>query len=139
MLSTSLLEIDNVRIYENTINNYVADDTLIFTQKGTGSININDLTFKPNKVQLATNQILTMQSTDNGYFKFGGTGGLVIPSGTDLQRRDEPVLGETRYNTTSQIIEVFNGTLWDTAVGSASFATPNEVDDIMNTWAIILG
>lgn len=139
ILYTSLLEVDNIHISENTINNYVANDTLIFTQNGTGNININDLAFKLNKIQLASNQILTMQSTDSGYFKFGGTGGLVLPSGTDQQRRNSPVVGETRYNTTSQTIEVFNGTIWDSAVGSASFATPNEVDDIMNTWSIILG
>lgn len=138
-LYASLLEVDNIHIFGNTINNYVANDTLIFTQNGTGNININDLIFKPNKIQLATNQILSMSSTDNGYFKFGGTGGLVIPAGTDQERRNSPVIGETRYNTTSQLIEVFNGTIWDSAVGSAAFATPDEVDDIMNTWAIILG
>jgi hypothetical protein len=139
MLYTSLLEIDNIHIFDNTINNYVSGDTLIFTQNGSGSIQLNDLVFKPNQLQLQTNQSLTMTSTDNGYFKFGGTGGLVIPSGTDLERRTDPIIGETRYNTTSEIIEVFNGTAWDSAVGSASFATPNEVEDSMNTWSIILG
>jgi hypothetical protein len=94
---------------------------------------------KPNKILLNTNQVLTMQSTNNGYFKFGGTFGVVIPSGTNSERRLDPVLGETRFNTDRQLLEIFNGTIWDSAIGSESFATSDEVDDIMNTWAIILG
>jgi hypothetical protein len=138
-LFTNLIEVGNIHLSGNTINNYVTDDNLIFSQNGTGSIIVNGFALKPNTIQWATDQQLTMQGTDAGYFKFSGTNGVVVPVGTSFQRRNNPVIGETRYNTTNSLLEVFNGTIWDSAIGSSSFATPDQVDDIMNTWSIILG
>lgn len=138
-LYSNSIEIDNIRIFDNTINNTVVDDDLYLPFNGTGSINLNNITIKPSTIQFDTGQNLTLYSTGNGYFKFGGTAGLVIPSGDNSQRPLSPEIGETRFNTELQLWEVFNGTIWDSAVGSAAFATPDEVDDIMNTWAIILG
>ena len=138
-LYANSVEIDNIHIFDNTINNTVADDDLYFPFNGTGLINLNNITIKPSAIQFDTGQNLTLYSTGNGYFKFGGTAGLVIPSGDNNQRPLSPEIGETRFNTELQLWEVFNGTIWDSAVGSAAFATPDEVDDIMNTWAIILG
>lgn len=138
-LFSNSVEIDNLHILNNTITTVLTDEDIYFPQNGTASININNIVLKPNKLLLNTDQVLTMQSTNDGYFKFGGTAGVVIPTGTDNERRLDPVLGETRFNTDRQLWEIFNGTIWDSAIGSASFATADEVDDIMNTWAIILG
>jgi hypothetical protein len=138
-LFSNSVEVDNLHILNNTITTVLTDEDIYFPQNGTASINLNNLVLKPNKILLNPNQVLTMQGTTNGYFKFGGTFGIVIPSGTNDERRIDPVLGETRFNTERDLLEIFNGTIWDSAVGSADFATPEEVDDIMNTWAIILG
>jgi hypothetical protein len=139
-LFSNLLEIDDIHILNNTITTALPNTDFFLTPNGSStSINVNNLVFKPNNIMLNTNQVLTMQGTSAGYFKFGGTFGLVIPIGDNSQRRVDPEIGETRFNTEIQIWEVFNGTIWDSAIGSASFATSDEVDDIMNTWAIILG
>jgi hypothetical protein len=138
-LFSNSTEIDNIHILNNTITTATPDTDFYIVPNNTASININNLVFKPNQVLLNTDQILTMQGTDEGYFKFGGTSGLVIPSGTNDERRLTPIIGETRFNTELNILEIFNGAIWDSAVGSAAFATAEEVDDIMNTWAIILG
>lgn len=56
-----------------------------------------------------------------------GTGALVFPTGTTAQRPSSPVAGATRYNTTNNQAEYWNGTSWysfnstNTAAYSASY------------------
>lgn len=138
-LTSNSIQVDNLHFFDNTVNNIVVDDDFLISQNGTGSVNLNNLVFKPNKIQLQTDQILSFNSTDDGYYKFSGTYGVRFPSGDISQRPLSPELGETRYNTESQLLETFNGTVWDSSIGGGSFATPDEIEDIVNTWAIILG
>ena len=57
----------------------------------------------------------TLTSTDiNGnLIKFEGSSGIVIPSGNSTQRPGNAVLGTTRFNTTIDAIEVYDGAQWD--------------------------
>lgn len=41
-----------------------------------------------------------------------GTDGFIPPSGTTAQRPSGPATGLTRYNTTDNMLEYFNGTIW---------------------------
>ena len=41
-----------------------------------------------------------------------GTGFLRLPVGTSAQRPASPVTGDTRFNTTENVIEIYNGTTW---------------------------
>jgi hypothetical protein len=38
--------------------------------------------------------------------------GVVLPTGTSINRPDEPVFGMIRYNTTIPAVEYFDGTMW---------------------------
>jgi hypothetical protein len=40
-----------------------------------------------------------------------GTGALTLPVGTTVQR-PTPVLGMIRFNTTTSLTEIYNGTSW---------------------------
>ena len=40
------------------------------------------------------------------------TGGMYLPVGTTAQRPASPVTGMIRYNTTTGLVETYNGTSW---------------------------
>lgn len=40
------------------------------------------------------------------------TGGMFLPSGTTAQRPASPATGMMRFNTTTGLLEVYNGTSW---------------------------
>jgi hypothetical protein len=143
-ISTTALSIDNVfiddiRLSANTVNNRISGNDLIFAPNGTGTVNLNDLPFGNDNIVNPTNGALTLQSTGTGYIKFGGTYGVVIPSGVNDDRNVAPELGEVRHNTQIGYMEVFNGTIWIPAVGTLGAAPLSEVLDIMDLWSLILG
>ena len=48
------------------------------------------------------------------------TGALAMPTGTTAQRPSSPIAGQMRYNTTTQQIEVYDGSSW---IGMSQTAT----------------
>jgi hypothetical protein len=148
-LLNNLMHIDNIRLSENTVNNRISGDDLIFAPNGTASVNLNNLSFPENTIRNNTNGPLTFNSTGVGYVKFGGTYGVVIPIGTGnpayapgTPQNQRPVtaeIGEVRHNTSLNYMEVYNGTIWIPAVGTLGAAPLGEVLDIMDFWSLILG
>lgn len=63
-----------------------------------GNINISNTTISSNNA--------------NSLVAFGGTGGIVIPSGTSSQYPNAPAIGTTRFNTTSNNLETWDGVIW---------------------------
>jgi len=41
-----------------------------------------------------------------------GSGSIILPKGTTDQRPSTPSQGDTRYNTEKQIVEIYNGSVW---------------------------
>ena len=140
-LLNNVIYVDNIRLSGNTINNRISGDNLIFAPNGTGSVNLNSLSFPENTIRNNTNGALTFNSTGVGYVKFGGTYGVVIPTGTTAERPalGTAVIGEVRHNTTLNYMEVYNGTAWIPAVGTLGAAPLSEVLDIMDLWGLVLG
>lgn len=79
-----------------------------------------------------------LYSTGDGYVRFAGTNGLVIPVGTDAQRETE-VLGMTRYNTDSGFLEIYNGSIWQNAIGVVALATQQNIEDDSVIYDLMLG
>lgn len=140
-LLNNLVYVDNISLSGNTVNNRITGDDLIFAPNGTGSVNLNSLSFPENTIRNNTNGALTFNSTGVGYVKFGGTAGVVIPTGTTAERPalGHAEIGEVRHNTTLNYMEVFNGTAWIPAVGTLGAAPLSEVLDIMDLWGLVLG
>ena len=130
---------DDVVFSGNTITNRVSSNDLVINSTGTGSINVNNIFVKDNTITNETNNALIIESTGIGYVQFSGTKALVIPAGTDSERRLTPELGETRYNTDQRYLEVYDGTNWIAAAGTSSVATEEEIVAETNLWAFILG
>lgn len=53
---------------------------------------------------------VTVDTSQNA--TFNSTGGLTLPKGTTAQRPSSPVIAQTRFNTESNIVEVWMGTAW---------------------------
>jgi len=148
-LLNNLIHVDNIRLSDNTVNNRITGDDLIFASNGTGAVNLNNISFPANTIRNNSNSPLTFNSTGVGYVKFNGTYGVVIPIGTgnsafppgtpQNQRPLTAEVGEVRHNTTLSYMEVFDGTNWTPATGASGAASLAAVLDIMDEWALILG
>ena len=142
-LVTSTYNIDNVLITSNILSNVSTSTDLNIATTGTGRILINSLPVKDSTITNTTNSALVLESTSTssggGYVKFGGTGAVVFPYGPTEDRRTLPELGETRYNSTLEYLEVFDGTAWLSAAGGGAGATLGYIEETLNLWSIVLG
>ena len=138
-LATTVVNVGDFVISGSTIHNFVPNSDMIIQPDGTGSINVNDTLFKDNTITNTTDGPLTLVSTGTGHFKFAGTQAVVFPFGDDSERRSTPEIGETRYSTQRDYMEVWNGTAWIPATGLSGAAPLSEVLDIMDFYSLILG
>jgi hypothetical protein len=99
----------NVRATGNTISNIVTDNDLNISLSGLTPEYVFP-TFRVDTgsyINHTNNSVMTFDTTPTGYFKFGGSNGLVIPSGDSLQRPISPDVGTVRYNSTLNYVEVY--------------------------------
>lgn len=138
-LYSNTIRADNVSISGNAISNVNNTLDLTIATPGTGVLSLNGILVKDNIITNSLDTALILESTGDGYVKFSGTGAVVIPYGDNSQRRTLAELGETRYSTQQQYIEVFDGTAWIPASGASAAATEEEIQAETNLWAMILG
>ena len=85
---------------------------------------------------------LIVGSTGIGYTVFAGTNAMLIPAGTDAERRPSPEVGETRWNTTNptnKYLECFDGTVWAVSTGGGIEVDINIMEDLGHVWTLTLG
>jgi len=70
-------------------------------------------TVEINPIDTASNVSVDVQAA-NGVLSYAdsATGGLYLPAGTTAQRPASPATGQIRFNTTTGLIETYNGTSW---------------------------
>ena len=101
-----------------------------------GNFRISDNTI----TNIAADAISVIQQTGIGYFKIATNNGFVPPVGTTDQRPTAyAVVGMTRYNTTTQVLEVWNGVAWGSPAGSGGEVTIAQAEEIAAGLAIALG
>ncbi|MBO01994.1 MAG: hypothetical protein CMG35_05075 [Candidatus Marinimicrobia bacterium] len=100
--------IGDVNIAGSVIQTSVSNADLELRANGTGSVVIDDLTFKDSTVSSTTD--LTF-APGSGNINITGTGSFKIPSGTTAQR-PTPAVGKIRYNTDNNNFEGYNGSNW---------------------------
>lgn len=139
-LTNNVVHIDDINITNNVISNLITSNDINIGIDPTTTNNINNVLFQENTITNQANSALIFASTSTGYYKFAGSSAIRIPTGTNADRRVTPETGEIRINSDNDYeMEVFNGTDWLPAVGPLSAATEEEVIEIMDTWALILG
>ena len=131
----------NIKIDGNTISNVITDNDIVLEPTGTGVVKFENFEVLDNKItNTVANSITTIEQTGTGYFKLADTSGFVVPVGLESQRPLVPVVGMTRYNTTIDRLEIYNGFTWQFVVASVEDGiTRAEAEDIALTLAIILG
>ncbi len=68
----------------------------------------------------------TIAQTDAGFVaKTSSTGAATLPSGTTAQRPGSPIVGQTRFNTSLGLTEIYDGSFWQALIGSGTTTTYN--------------
>ena len=102
-------------------------------------VDIFDIKIKENNFSNSSNNLLTLKSTGLGFVKFSGTNGLVIPSGTELERSVSPQIGDTRHNNEQQYLETYNGTAWQRSAGEGEEVTEDVLKELVDIYTLVLG
>jgi hypothetical protein len=70
-------------------------------------------TVEVNPVDTASNFTLVVPAvTGRLTYADASTGGMFLPVGTTAQRPASPATGMMRFNTTTNLVETYNGTSW---------------------------
>ena len=140
--STNLhgLTTGDVLFDNNAINTTLSNSELELRRTtATNVVDIFDINIKESTFSNSSNNLLTITSTGLGYVKFDTTTGLVIPFGTTLERTVVPVVGETRYNTDDEFLEIYTSTGWQRAAGAGSEVTEDILKEITDLYVLVLG
>jgi hypothetical protein len=140
-ISATNINIGNFYLTGNTIAN--SNNDSIFAPTGTGEVKFNNWKYiNGSNIVNPTTLPWNIASTGNGHVKFNGAG-FVMPVGTTSGTLDgqpkNPELGTARWNTDVQYIEIYDGTIWIPAYGTASNATTTDVDDYSTLYSIVFG
>jgi hypothetical protein len=100
--------IGDVQIFANYIQTSVSNSNLELRANGTGSIVIDNLSFKDSTITSTGDITLTPGSQS---VVINSTGGLKIPVGTTAQRPTASA-GKIRYNSDTTSFEGYNGSNW---------------------------
>ena len=109
-----------------------------------GATVINEsIEFKDSEFINLTNQPLTLRNTGTGYVFFNARSALAIPFGETVVTDDSSSpfieIGDTRWNTDLEIMEVFDGVQYQPASGTGEVVTTEFMEDLTNEWTLILG
>ena len=141
-LNAPKVTVDNLVIDGNTISS-ATNTNVEIAPAGTGKTLFNNtISIKDNVIKNeVTDSITQFAVTGTGYVKFRGTSGLVIPSGTSLERPPfvNSETGMMRLNTAEQRVEIFDGTSWVSVAGSASGITTADAEAIALELVLSLG
>ena len=137
-ITTSSTTAGGITFGSNTINSTSTD--IVLSTSGTGQVKLNGVPWiSGNSIQNTTNSGINIFGTNNGYVKFTGKNGLVLPVGNSNNRPKSPQQGAMRYNTDLGYAEIYSGTNWSTVGGSGAVLTQGQVNDAMWAWDLILG
>jgi hypothetical protein len=130
---TSDFKTANLEITGNTISTYTANTDINLTPNGNGNVVLGNFQFNNNTITNTVSGVISnFESTGTGYYKFGGTYGVVIPVGDITNRPNlvSNVAGMIRFNTIQQAVEVYNGATWASVGGSLGGISTTQATDI---------
>jgi hypothetical protein len=108
----------------------------------TGIVYVERTKWQDSDITNLNNTALTIASTGIGYLVFAGNNGMVVPAGPTSDRRVDPEVGETRWNTTvplDQYLECYDGSVWVLSTGGGEIVTQRLMEDLGFIYSAILG
>ena len=128
--NTNRVTVDDIEIDGNRISSVTTNTDLNLIANGTGQVKfenlgVTDSTIKNNVAGAVT----VFENTGNGYVKFDGSQGIVLPVGGNATR-PTGATGMIRFNTDDSRVELYDGTTWVSVAGASggiSFAQAEEI------------
>ena len=128
--NTNRVTVDDIEIDGNRISSVTTNTDLNLIANGTGQVKfenlgVTDSTIKNNVADAVT----VFENTGNGYVKFDGSQGVVLPVGGNATR-PTGATGMIRFNTDDSRVELYDGTTWVSVAGASggiSFAQAEEI------------
>jgi hypothetical protein len=99
---------------------------------------IERLRIEENNILNLDNTPLTLAAAPGGYYVFGDSNAMLIPSGTSLERPSQET-GDVRLNTELGYLEVFDGSVYIISIGPGDPVTEAEMQELSNLYTLILG
>ena len=147
-LLSSRLNTEALRLDDNVISSFESNSDIQLDMHGSGSLIIDNTKIRDN-ILLNDTDGEFLFTTDDGWFKFNGSSGLVVPNGKTDERGTLNIPGDTRFNTSNDLkqLEVYAGTVdedgnpidWIAAVGGGESVTEEFMEDEVNIYSLILG
>ena len=134
------LQTTNLDIQTDTISSISTDSDINLTSTGTGSVRVGNLAIKNNTItNIVSGAITEFAQSSTGYVKISGTNGVVIPTGDDFNRPGNPQTGMMRFNTGQGLVEVYNGTIWQSVAGTGGGINYNDAVGIAVEYVLTFG
>ena len=138
-LTINGLQADEVLANNNEIASINSNSDLELEASGNGYIFVDNIEFQRSKIiTTTTNDNLNLNSAGDGYWKFGGTTGVVIPV-IDDSGTEPGVQGQLRWNSLFGKLEVWTGSLWENSAGFIETVPQNDAEDINFEQSLIFG
>ena len=137
-LTIHSIQTDDINLDDNIISTTVSNSDLDLRANGTGELVLDDLSFKNNNIKDNGNNVI-IKHTNFGHAKIAGSYGVVVPSGATVVPSPAPQVGDTRWNTTTNLLETWDGTTYVTSAGVAAAITAQEFDDLLLEYTLIFG
>jgi hypothetical protein len=111
----------------------------IILSPGNGITVIEQTQWEDSDITNLANTALRFSSTGIGYLKIEGDNAFVLPFGNSSNRPESPEVGDTRWNTDEDYLEVFDGTVYTIATGAGESIDVEAMQDLGNVYSLILG
>ena len=133
------LTVDDIDIDSNTIQTNASNSNLELERNGSGKAVFGDIKISSNVILNDSNAGASFKNTGFSWVKFSGNSGLTIPSGDSSTRGTGNQIGDTRWNTATEFMEVYTGSTWVSAAGDNTSVTVDYMQEESRLWALLLG
>jgi hypothetical protein len=142
--------ITTISPFQTTVNNQMflggANNSILATQTNadlilnpdSGITVIEQTQWEDNDITNLANTALRFSSTGIGYLKIEGSNAFVLPFGDNSNRPASPEVGDTRWNTDNNYLEVFDGSVYILSTGAGESVTTEVMEDLGNVYSLIL-
>jgi len=141
-LRVDKLIVDDIQINGNVISTINSNSNLELRPNGTGSVVTDNFAIKDNTItNTVADSITEFTATNDGYFKFAGANGLVLPVGGNTDRPDLAFTetGMTRFNQDDDRLEIYDGSSWVSVAGTSGGLSQVDAEELAISYVIVLG
>jgi hypothetical protein len=129
---------NNLLFNNNTISTLTVNSDINLTPNGTGQTDLGNIHIYQNEFINQLNTPITFVTTGGGHVKFSGSKALQIPAGPSSERPFTEA-GDLRWNTDNNATEVFDGINYVSIAGVTESASAEQVQELNEIYAILLG